>query len=204
MKLSNIKYLDLLTKYKKSELEGIVFSNYKNEKKAADYGIVFGGISMIPFRVNKALELYNQGLIKKIILTGGIGYFNKDRLRTEAMKMKKYLLLNGVPDEDLIIESSSKTSYQNINNILKILKGNNELENKSFLLITSDFHLKRCMLMIEKLINNKVYSISVKDNKTDVDNWYKSFYGKFLIIREAFLLCYSAKKGIISDIEIDI
>ena len=203
MKLSNIKYSDLLFKYKKSDIEKIIFDNFQMENKNTDFGIVFGGISMIPYRVEKALKLYNAHNINKIILTGGIGYFNSDRFITEAMKMKKYLIRKGVNEKDMIIESSSRTSYENIKNILDLLKNQGEIDNKTYTLITSDFHLKRCMLMMSKLIDKKrLYAVAVKDNKTDIDNWYKSLYGKVIIKREIILMRYYAKKGIIEDIDI--
>ncbi|MCH5166749.1 MAG: YdcF family protein [Erysipelotrichales bacterium] len=203
MKLSSIKYSNLFFKYKKDYLEKIVFCDYKSKKINTDYGIVFGGVSMLPFRVEETLKLYNEGLINKIIVTGGIGYLNFDKLNTEAMKMKKYFIKHNVKEDDIIVESNSKTSYQNIKNVLNMLNKENIIENKTFSLITSDFHLKRCMLMMSKLTGARTYGICVKDNKTDIDNWNKTLYAKFMIIREAILLIHYSRKGIISDIDID-
>ena len=112
MKITDVSYPQLLTKYNnKKDLTEIVFdSNYPKAHDKTDFGIVFGGISMIPYRVNEALRLYNEDLVDKLVLTGGIGYFNKDRKVPEALKMREYLRQHGIPDSDIIIESKSKST----------------------------------------------------------------------------------------------
>lgn len=94
MKLSDISYIDLFTKYNnKRDLCDIVFdTEYRRVENKANFGIVFGGISMIPYRVDEALKLYKADLIDKLVLTGGIGFFSKDRKTPEALKMCEYLL----------------------------------------------------------------------------------------------------------------
>ncbi len=206
MKLTDITYFDLLTKYhNKDNLENIVFDiEYPKVESKTDFGIVFGGISMIPYRVQEALRLYNEELIDKLVLTGGIGFLNKDRKTPEALKMREYLLNQSVPDSDIIVEGKSRSTYENINLFLQILKNQYNLDDTSFALITSDFHIRRCLAMVRKLLNNDnlLYGSGVKDNITDINSWYKNNYGKRLILKEALSLCYYAKRGIIDNLDI--
>ncbi len=206
MKLNDITYYDLLTKYhNKDNLEDIVFdTQYPKVESKADFGIVFGGISMIPYRVQEALRLYNEELIDKLVLTGGIGFLNKDRKTPEALKMREYLLNHSVPDSDIIVEGRSRSTYENIDLFLQILKNQYNLDDTSFALITSDFHIRRCLAMVRKLLDNDalLYGCGAKDNITDINSWYKNNYGKRLILKEALLLCHYAKKGIIDNLDI--
>ena len=206
MKLNDITYYDLLTKYhNKDNLEDIVFdTQYPKVESKADFGIVFGGISMIPYRVQEALRLYNEELIDKLVLTGGIGFLNKDRKTPEALKMREYLLNHSVPDSDIIVEGKSRSTYENIDLFLQILKNQYNLDDTSFALITSDFHIRRCLAMVRKLLDNDALlcGCGAKDNITDINSWYKNNYGKRLILKEALLLCHYAKKGIIDNLDI--
>ncbi len=208
MKLSEIPYVELLTKYNNQEsLEEIVFdTQYPKVENKTDFGIVFGGVSMIPYRVEEALRLYNEDLIEKLVLTGGIGYLNKDRKTPEAFKMREYLLKHNVPDSDIIIESKSRSTFENINLFLQILKSQYNIDDTSLALITSDFHLKRCLAMVRKLLDNDtpLYGSGAKDNVTDIDSWYKSLDGRRMILKEAFILCYYSKKKTIDNFEVNL
>ena len=186
-------------------LQDIVFdTEYKKVEDRANFGIVFGGISMIPYRVDEALRLYNEDLIDKLVMTGSIGFLNKDRKIPEALKMREYLLKHNVPDSDIIVESKSRSTFENVELFLKILKEQYNLDEITFALITSDFHLKRCMAMVSKLLNNDttLYGSGAKDNTTDIDSWFTNLYGRRLILQEAFLLCCCARKVIANDLEI--
>ena len=52
----------------------------------------------------------------------------------------------GVNPKDIIIDDKSNNTFENIDNSLKLLP--NEL--KHIIIITSEFHLKRCLLIFKK------------------------------------------------------
>ena len=139
-----------------------------------------------------------------MVLTGGIGFFNKDRNLPEALKMRDYLLKLNIPDSDIIVETQSRNTYKNISLFLQILKKQYNLNETTFTLITSDFHIRRCMAMVQKLLNEEVllFGNGAKDHITDIDSWYTNLYGRRIILQEAFLLCYYAKKGIAKNLEL--
>lgn len=206
MKLSKIKYRDIVFKYTLEEKEKIVFlKNSDKLKDKCDVGIVFGGVSMIPHRVDFALKLYNDRKISKILVTGGIGFLNIDRKRMEALKMKDYLLCKGILESDIIVESRSRSSIENVENSIKLLeKEGYDLTSVKLMLITSDFHVRRCYEMVVKYLGRKdIFVYGVKDGKTDIDNWKKNLYGRITILKETLLLCYYARTGKINDLEID-
>lgn len=203
MNLSNIKYKDIFFGMDK-DIEKIVFEQEKQEdNEDCDIGIVFGGISMMPYRIEKAKELYEKGQIKKIMLSGGIGYLNSDRKIPEALKLNEYLQAKGVSKKDILIENKSRNTLENVKYSLEILKEKYNLNKTKLMLITSDFHLKRCLSLTSKYIkNDNLYGNGVKDGKIDLNNWKKSLYGRKIILTEALLLCYYAKNNLINDIDI--
>jgi len=90
--------------------------------------------------VEEAADIYKKGLVGKIIATGGVGH-ETERLRenlkkdnrymniyvaelAEAKIFRKILLINGVPSEDIILESTSTNTEKNIRNTILMLEKN--------------------------------------------------------------------------------
>ncbi len=163
-----------------------------NQLTNYDITIIFGGPDMIPTRVNQAIKLYKQKKISKILVTGGIGYFNKDKINTEADTMKEYLIKNKIPSKDILIENKSRSTKENIIYSFNLLKEKYDISKTTILLISSDYHIKRCKILFSKYSNNiSIYGTVSKINK---DTWFKSFYGCFTILKEYILLKINIKK----------
>ncbi len=206
MNLSNTQYIDILVKYSDDMIKHMVFQKEPIEsEEKSDIGIVLRGISMIPYRLEESIKLYKKGRIEKILLTGGIGRLNLDRITPEAIKMKQYLLDHGIPVNDIIMESKAKNSYENIKYSLDVIEEKYSKENTKITLITSDFYMKRCMLLMAKFLDCSHYTGRiVKDGKTDLTHWQNTLYGKRVIFQEALLLSYYAKHQRIQDESIEI
>lgn len=204
MKLSKIRISDILFKANSKDLEKIVFKKKHKYKKAkCDIGLLLGGKSMIPYRVNECIDLFNQGIIDKILISGGIGYTNIDRKHPEAYKLRDILISNGIPPESIIIEDQSKSTIQNIEYSIDKLSEMFDLDKISIALITSDFHIKRCISLIRKKLNtNYLLECPVYDGKTDIHTWNNSILTRQTIIKEAINLVLLAKKGLIEDRDI--
>ncbi len=124
-----------------------------------DVGIVLGGISdydkitgahnfnKYADRLMDAEQLYHQKIINKIMLSGGNGMMFNDGY-SEANAMKKYLLKNKIPIEDIIIENKSRNTKENAFNSSEILK--KKFENGNFLIITSAQHMRRAQFCFDK------------------------------------------------------
>ncbi len=207
MKISNVKYTDLFFNYGKEEIEKIVFLDQNplyGEK--CDIAILFGGISMIPYRMDEALKIYTSGYVDKLLVTGGIGFFNTDRKMPEAYKMQSYLIENGVALRDILVEDQSRNTLENIKYSLALLKERYQLEKLKIACVTSDFHLKRCQGMLEYATENKnmIIGYGARDGKTDIDSWNQNDYGRKMIKKEAISLCFYARQKKITDYELNI
>lgn len=95
-------------------------------------------------RVDTAIDLYRAGRAPKVILSGGALEGDVSEARGMAYVMKQ----QGVPDEALVLENSSRTTYENATQTEDELKehGVNQL-----LLVTSALHMPRAMAAFSKL-----------------------------------------------------
>jgi len=150
-----------------------------------DVGIVLGGIADYDNitqahnfnkhadRIMDAQQLYHQGKIKKILISGGSGWLFNDGY-IEANAMRDYLLLNQIPDEDILIENTSRNTKENAFNSAKILK--KEYPNGTFLLITSANHMKRAKFCFEKA------GIITQAFSTDCTTSYTNFSAEYVLL----------------------
>lgn len=209
MKLTEMKSRDIFTsKTTPEDVEKIVFSGDNLSKNQAhnNVAVLLGGPGMIPYRADKGIWLYEEQKVEKVLVSGGIGYLNTDRTTPEAFKMRDYLLSQGIPDKDILVEPFSRSTIENMANSLAILEGLlYNLNETELTVVTSDFHLRRSMgLLINALGNStNVYGAGSKDGITDIDSWQNTFAGRKQIMQEALLLIKYAKEHRIPDMEIE-
>lgn len=129
-----------------------------------------------PDRFLQAIELYKRGEIKKIFLVGGAGNLIFPEMK-EAKLLKKFLLNIGIPENDILIESESNNTYQNVAYAKQIL--DSLLPDVKFLLITSSYHMRRSLACFKK--NN----ISIAPYPTDVKTGKRRYDFKYLIIPQS-------------------
>ena len=130
----------------------IVSYSEKDETRQADAAIVLGASvydnSPSPVfceRINHAVELYKDGYVKAIIMTGGVGEGN---IRSEADIAREYAEQQGVPEDVIFKEESSSITAGNLENAKKVMSE----QNFSTALIVSDpLHMKRAMLYADDL-----------------------------------------------------
>lgn len=132
--------------------------SYKNQLVKSDAAIVLGAAAwgekpspVLQERINHSIWLYNNGYVDKIIFTGGKG--TGDAL-AESEVAKAYAMKNNVKSEDILIETKSKITEENLKYAYAIAQNNNL---NSFTLVSDPLHMKRAILMA-KVFNMDVYS----------------------------------------------
>ena len=202
MKLSEINK----NKLTDNDIQRIVYENIEDNGKCTIYGLVFGNSMLINERVNTAVDAYKNHRIKKIIFSGGNnGISNQENdVIPEAIKMKNLAIKLGVNEQDILVDDTSCNSFENVENSFNLIS--NETIS-SIAVITSEFHLKRCMAIIkQKFPNMEVILIPSKDGFSDSNNWFLSDdtwnSGRSLATYEANLLIRYAKEKKIADIDI--
>lgn len=142
-------YMILSTKNKITKIEDI-------DSEDIDCIIVLGaGIRrngpspMLEDRLLTAIELYNQGVAPKILVSGDHEHDDYD----EVNVMKNYLKEKGIPSEDIFMDHAGLSTYDSIYRAKKIFKAN------KVIIVTQKYHLYRS-LYISKTINLKSYGVS--------------------------------------------
>lgn len=119
-----------------------------DEKQKADVAIILGaaayGEKVSPVfkeRLNHGVWLYENGYVEKLIATGGMGIGNE---HSDAYAGKKYMMEQGVPEEDILIEEKSTITRENLENAKELM---DEYSYSSAIIVSDPLHMKRSMLM---------------------------------------------------------
>lgn len=96
-------------------------------------------------RVDKAAELWKEGIAPIIVASGGQGY-NEKHDRMQADVMAELLIERGVPNEAIIREDKSRTTVFNVEYTQKLL-GKKDF---TAAVVTTDWHMKRSLLICKK------------------------------------------------------
>lgn len=123
-----------------------------NDDITADAAIVLGAAvwqdqpsPVFEQRIKHSISLYNNGKVKYLIYTGGVG--DNDNL-AESMVAKMYAVNEGVPSEVIFRETSSTITLENLKGAKKII-GENAIH--SVLIVSDPLHMFRAMTMAHNL-----------------------------------------------------
>ena len=97
----------------------------KDQKCKSDVAIILGAATyngevspVYQERINHGITLYKEGYVEKLIITGGVGYGNKE---SDADTAKRYVLSHGISDDDILTETTSTITQENLENSKKIM-----------------------------------------------------------------------------------
>ena len=130
----------------------IIRSAAIDETRKVDVAIVMGAAAygdkpspVFEQRIAHGVSLYKQGMVRKLILTGGFG---EGAAFAESEVARRYALEQGVPEGDLLLEKKSRTTLQNLQNARDIMKQNGFSE---ALLVSDPMHMERAAWMMHDL-----------------------------------------------------
>lgn len=163
------------------------------ENASCDVAIVLGAATsgsevseVYKQRLNHGIELYQNGYVKYIIVTGGKGKGNRI---SDAAIARKYLVSMGIPDEVILEEDTSTITQENLENA-KIIMEENGYETAA--IVSDPLHMKRAMLLAKDsgivAISSPTKSSAYKTLKTKIPfvareaffyigyKWYRLFW----------------------------
>ena len=122
------------------------------------------------FRFQKAVDLYNKGIVKKIVFSGNI--IDKDYGSFPFEEVKPFILEGGVPEEDLIHEDVSQHTRQQAVEVVKMAMANGW---KKLALVASHEHQYRAYLtFLREVLDTKsgliLYNAPVRNLNWFVDS----------------------------------
>jgi uncharacterized SAM-binding protein YcdF (DUF218 family) len=100
-------------------------------------------------RVTHTVQLYNQGLLKKILISGGSGSL-KEVDEPEANKFRAAMIMMGVDSADIVIENQTRNTHESAVEVKKMLE-TIAIPSSDCLLITSAFHMRRSLACYRKV-----------------------------------------------------
>lgn len=100
-------------------------------------------------RVDMAIALYKSGKVSKILVSGDNGTVSHN----EVDPVGRYLLLNGIPDQDVFLDHAGFDTYSTMYRARDIFK------TKSIIITTQAFHLPRAVF-IARGLGLEAYGVS--------------------------------------------
>src|SRR5207247_1575812 len=98
----------------------------RDDRQAVDAIVVLGAAqyngrpsSILKARLDHAIDLYQAGLARYLIVTGGMA--EGDRT-TEAAAARAYALANGVPDHAILVEDGGRTTLESLRGVAGLLR----------------------------------------------------------------------------------
>ncbi|RBP39647.1 uncharacterized SAM-binding protein YcdF (DUF218 family) [Roseimicrobium gellanilyticum] len=127
-------------------------------------------------RLRHGIDLYQRKLAPRLLFTGGFG---DGKSHSEAGVGSAYAQQHGVPATAVLLEEKSRTTKQNLEEALKLMKAHGL---QSAVIVSDPLHLKRAMMMAEDL------GIQAHSSPTST-SMYRSFgsQAKFLL-REVYFM----------------
>ena len=159
-------------------------------KRDFDYVVIHGAglidgrtpSKLLQQRLDKAIRVYRRDPTPpKLIPSGGKG---SDESISEAQAMKNYLLSQGIPEDDIIMEDQSRTTLENLKYSKAII--DSKPGRKYTALVTSNYHVYRALR----------YARQVGLKCTGIGSPVAFYYWPSALIRE-FIANHAEKKHLI-------
>lgn len=130
----------------------IVYVGNRDQAGPADAVVVLGAAAydtrpspVFTERIRHGIDLYNRGLAAKIVFTGGYG----DGARfSEAQVARTYALRAGVPQDAILVENLSRTTWQNLALSRQLLS---EHGLRRVIVVSDPLHMARALRLCRQL-----------------------------------------------------
>ncbi|MBS4198543.1 YdcF family protein [Bacillus sp. FJAT-49732] len=196
MKISELKFEDLSDEL----MTKLLYSDINDDLKKGDCIMVFGSSKAVQYRLPKALQLYHEGRANKLLFSGGVAWNGNSF--PEAIILKNKALELGVPEEDILVETISTHTKENILASLLVLDRYFDLHKiERLLIVTASYHMRRTFLTLKTYMPDWIeFSLCpAEDQSTKKDNWFLNVHGRKRVTEESRKIISYIKEGAIVD-----
>jgi uncharacterized SAM-binding protein YcdF (DUF218 family) len=130
----------------------IVWIGERDQAAAADVIIVLGAAAydarpspVFEERIRHGIDLYQRGLARHVIFTGGFG---EGARFSESQVARRYALRHGVPARAILIETASRTTWQNLQQAAALMKARGF---KRAIIVSDPLHMARALRLSREL-----------------------------------------------------
>ncbi len=183
-------------------IDRVLFEGIEDTGENVDCIMVLGSAKASIYRVPVAVKAYHNKRSSKILLSGGmVNGVDKGH----AYDMRDRAIELGVKPEDIILESESQNTVENMLCSLLALQRSFWLNRiKKVLLVTTTYHMRRSLTLARYLFPDHIQVIPcpADDNNTRRANWMNSEEGRKRATSEAVKIIDCVKNGLFPDFEI--
>lgn len=160
-------------------IEGMILSKFNSSASGgADYVIVLGAqikengpSEVLRQRLDRAVRYLKENEEAFVIVSGGQGV---NEPMTEALGMYEYLVAAGISESRILQEDQSVNTNQNLEFSARLI----EKEDAAVVIITSDFHIFRALLIAQKAGYEQVSGLAADSTKGMLpNNMLREFFG---------------------------
>ncbi len=130
----------------------IVWIGERDQAAPSDVIIVLGAAAydarpspVFEERIRHGIDLYQRGLAKHVIFTGGFG---EGARFSESQVARRYALRHGVPARAILIETASRTTWQNLQQAAALMKARGF---KRAIIVSDPLHMARALRLSREL-----------------------------------------------------
>ena len=110
--------------------------------------------SIMKQRLDYGIKLFKKTKVKNLILSGGLGHPNSNYNRELALVMREYVVFNGVPKENILLEKKSCDTVGQAIFLIKEILIPKSLKN--VIVVSSKSHLPRVKVIFDFIGDKKI------------------------------------------------
>lgn len=151
--------------------------------RPVDIALVFGTSRNNALFAKHISGLWQQGMFRKAVLTGGV--LSKEKDERESLHLKSLLLEKGVPNDALVTEIISSNTGENVQYAMPILTALHDegYDTGTILGIGKNFAARRCLMTMQKYMpdaRKMFYAINPFDVEDDAWTTSPLFFEKVM------------------------
>lgn len=127
-------------------------------------------------RMERALAYLNLHKCAKAVCCGGC--FRKEQKLSEAEVIKRFLMNNGIEENRILLEDNSKTTYENFEFALKIIKADSgkSIDKIKIGFLTSDYHIFRSGVIAKQMGIKNVHKVSAESENEILKRYLREYF----------------------------
>ena len=186
-------------------VDRLLFNGLEDGGESADCIMILGSGKAAKYRVPAAVAAYKSGRAPKLLLSGGVVRDFPEGRMNEAENMRLRALELGVSDDDIILETESQNTVENMLCSLLCLQRALLISRvKRVLLVTSAYHMRRSLAIARRLFpaHIEVLPCPANDTNTRRDNWMNNDAGRRRALDEAAKVIDGVRTELFPDFKI--
>lgn len=154
----------------------IISQGMHKEVGNSKYVVVLGALvngdkisTSLRYRLDAAITMYEEEEDLVFVVSGGQG---PEENNSEAYYMKKYMVEQGVPSKQILMEDKSRDTYQNLQYSKEVIEKDAKEDVSSITVVSNAFHTYRAKFLAEKVGFKDVYTYGAKMHLPTIPHYY--------------------------------